>query len=306
MLRSLLLTATLVAVGTAASALAQPDRDVIADETIGLMLENPGIGQAEALLGVLYLRGMRIEADPIAATAWLERSARAGHPAGVYAAARMYAEGIGVPVDADRARRLLAAADPASFGSLAEAVRQLRLALDLPAAGPTPVVTTEDRSPAKPEPQPELAAVAAPPAPMTTEPMTAAAPAMAIAPAADAERAVAPPPSGAAPETAPTPAPRPAPAAAAPPAPQPAVTDGPFAQLATLFAESSTAGELVRIRSLVPADLLTGRRLAVEPVRLGDGRTAWRIAAFGFSSRDEVKVFCAGVAATGLACIPRG
>lgn len=126
-------------------AAAASDRDHLADESIGLMIENSGNGQAEALLGILYLRGMRVESDPIAATAWLERAAAAGHPAGIYAAARMYAEGIGVAPDTDRARRLLRDADPATFGTLADAVRQLRLSLDLPdvpvmsaAASPAP------------------------------------------------------------------------------------------------------------------------------------------------------------------------
>lgn len=148
-------------------------RDDMADRAIGLMLENPGPGQAETLLGLLYLRGARLEADPVAAGAWLERAAANGHPAGIYAAARLYADGIGAPPDPERARRLLTGVDPARFGGLADQVRQLMAALDVAVAPPAP------------EPQPAPPATPAePPAPVPPpEPVAAAAPAPIPAPA---------------------------------------------------------------------------------------------------------------------------
>ncbi|MFN8924631.1 MAG: tetratricopeptide repeat protein, partial [Rhodospirillales bacterium] len=115
-----------------AAAQAPAVRDTLGNEAIGLMIDNAGDGQAEALLGVLYLRGVRIDPDPIAALAWFTRAANDGHPAGVYGAARMLAEGVGVPADPDRARALLRDRPPSAFGALADAVRQLRLSLDLP------------------------------------------------------------------------------------------------------------------------------------------------------------------------------
>lgn len=140
-------------------------RDDMADRAIGLMLENPGPGQAETLLGLLYLRGARLESDPVAAGAWLERAAANGHPAGIYAAARLYAEGVGVPADPERARRLLAGADPARFGGLADQVRQLMATLDIapPPAPAEPAV--EPVPPAEPPPAEPVIAAAPPPAP---------------------------------------------------------------------------------------------------------------------------------------------
>lgn len=118
-------------VAGAAPANGRSDRDTLADEAIGLMIENSGGGQAEALLGILYLRGMHIESDPVAAAAWLERAAAANHPAGLYAAARMYSEGLGVPRNPERARKLLSQIELAAFGELVPVVTQLRLALDM-------------------------------------------------------------------------------------------------------------------------------------------------------------------------------
>lgn len=134
-------------------------RDDMADRAIGLMLENPGPGQAETLLGLLYLRGARLEADPVAAGAWLERAAANGHPAGIYAAARLYADGVGVPPDPERARRLLTGVDPARFGGLADQVRQLMATLDVAVAPPAPEPAPE------PVPPPEPVAAAPVPAP---------------------------------------------------------------------------------------------------------------------------------------------
>lgn len=280
--------ATLIAflLGTPTAAWAAGnERDALGNEAIELMIENSGAGQAEALLGVLYLRGMKSEPDPVAALAWLDRSARAGHPAGIYAEARIYAEGIGVPADPDKARSLLRDRDPSQFGPLADAVRQLRLSLDLPATtatAPAPVAA----EPAKP------AAATAPPLPPVAPPPVA--------------EAAPPPPPAPAPEPAVPPAPAPQPVAAAePPAPPPPPVDSPAAQLATLFSEASTTGEIPRLRAAIPATLLTGRDLVIRPTKLGDGRAAWRVLATGFTSKDEVRTFCGAIRANGLACIPR-
>lgn len=272
-------------------AAASGDRDALSDETIGLMIDDSGPGQAEALLGVLYLRGMRIESDPVAASAWLDRAARAGHPAGIYGAARMHADGIGVPVDAERARRLLRDADPARFGPLADAVSRLRRDLGL---SETPAVAVPEVDGRAIEPAAALPATdegkTTPAVPATTEPATFTEPA--------AARPEPPPAEPVAAER---------PTAETPPAPPTGETaNSPFAQLATLFSEASTASEMARIRGIVPAHLLQGRELGVRAVRLGDGRTAWRIVATGFAQRDDVRIFCGLVAASGLGCIPRG
>jgi hypothetical protein len=273
------------------------ERDALGNEAIELMIENSGAGQAEALLGILYLRGMRSDPDPVAAIAWLDRAARAGHPAGVYAAARVYAEGIGVPVDAEKARALLRDHDPARFGPLAGAVRQLRLSLDLP-AGTAPPAAPETAKAPDPAPAPAADAVAVPVPPPAPPPAPVTEPALS-APAAPAPGAV-PAPSV------------PVAAVAAVPAldtsalPAADPLTAPAAQLATLFSESSTAGEVPRLRAAIPPALLAGRDLVIRTTRLADGRVAWRVLAIGFNGRDEVKDFCAGVRAAGLACIPRG
>lgn len=296
------------------------DRDALSDETIGLMIEDSGPGQAEALLGVLYLRGMRIESDPIAASAWLDRAARAGHPAGIYGAARMHADGIGVPVDTERARHLLRDADPARFGPLADAVRRLRHDLGLPevaAGAPAPETVGES---ATPPPVPAAATAAAPPPEVpvaTAEPAVQAEPsaprgepASQADPAPQADSAPQADPTAAAAATEATPQPTATASTAMEPPASPAVpaaeaVAGPFAQLATLFSEASTSSEMARIRGIVPVTLLQGRDLSVRPVRLGDGRTAWRIVATGFTNRDEVRIFCGLVTASGLGCLPR-
>lgn len=308
---ALVLTTLLAAV--TGPALASGDRDALSDETIGLMIDDSGPGQAEALLGVLYLRGMRIESDPIAASAWLDRAARAGHPAGVYGAARMHADGIGVPVDTARARQLLRDADPGRFGPLADAVRRLRHDLGLPevAAGdatpkpaedavkPPPVEAAAEQAKDPPHVPAAAAETALPAVPAVAErPVASGEPVPESEPAATiAAAATAPQPPPARPTAA-----EPPPAADAPPA---EVVAGPFAQLATLFSEASTSSEMTRIRGIVPAHLLQGRELSVRPVRLGDGRTAWRIVATGFTHRDDVRIFCGLVAASGLGCLPR-
>lgn len=303
---------------------ASTDRDSLADEAIGLMIEHSGSGQAEALLGILYLRGMRIETDPVAASAWLDRAAAAGHPAGVYAAARMYAEGIGVPADPERARRLLRDADPAAYGPLGEAVRQLRLSLDLPDSPPGREIPTPVTAPpapvlpAAPVPLPAPVVQAEPPA-VEPAPTTAPAPAPVQQSAAPEPPAVEPPPAVAAPVAvappapAPAQAPAPAPVPAAPTASAPPAAavgsetpSAPHVQLATLFTDASTASELERIRTRMPPDAMAGRDLVVQTVRLSDGRTAWRILAVGFATRDDVKAFCGQATARGLGCIPRG
>ncbi|WP_180287613.1 tetratricopeptide repeat protein [Azospirillum oleiclasticum] len=317
----------------AGPARASGDRDALSDETIGLMIDDSGPGQAEALLGVLYLRGMRIESDPIAASAWLDRAARAGHPAGIYGAARMHADGIGVPVDAGRARQLLGDADPTRFGPLADAVRRLRRDLGLPDAVAAPA-SPPDHDAAKPSSPTSMAAeVNAPPAPppASAEPIVQPEPPV-TAPAVSVEAALPAEPARTEPAQA-EPAPAsplatmadpargavasgsasmPPPASPAAIEPQHAMTAppadaiaGPFAQLATLFSEASTATELSRIRGIVPPHLLQGHELSVRTVRLGDGRTAWRIVATGFAHRDDVRIFCGLVTASGLGCLPR-
>ena len=141
----------------------------LANEALGLMLDNEARGQAEALLGVLFLRGMNLEADGPVALAWFERAAKAGHPVGTLAAARMLADGIGVPRDLDKARALLATANPTSFGSMMAEMSALRRTLGLPetpppAAGPTATV-------AKPAPPaPSSVAVPSQPAPVAPPP----------------------------------------------------------------------------------------------------------------------------------------
>jgi len=264
------LLALLPAVG---EAIEVGDRDALGNEAIELMIENSGPGQAEALLGVLYLRGMRSEPDPVAATAWLERAARAGHPSGVYAAARMYAEGLGVPVDAARARDLLRDQDPARFGAMADAVRQLRLSLDLPSVPPPPPA-----DPAKPE---SVAPVALQPSPPPNPP-----------PAAITLQTPSPPPAPTAVEDAGR--------------VKSDVPAGPFAQLATLFSEGSTVGEISRFKAMIPPDLLVGRSLVIRTTRLSDGRAAWRVMVTGFADVSEARGFCASVRPSGVDCVPRG
>lgn len=323
------------------------DRNALSDETIGLMIDDSGPGQAEALLGVLYLRGMRIESDPIAASAWLDRAARAGHPAGLYGAARMHADGIGVPVDTGRARQILGNADPARFGPLADAVRRLRRDLGLPEEVAV-TASPPDQGTAKPAPFAASAeAENLPPPPAATEAAARPVPVVrpepaAIAPVVTAEATLPAAPGPGEPARGETaqgppvlaePAPTNPPAAAAEPTPVVAATEaasppspiapiatesppsaasqppetviGPFAQLATLFSEASTASEMTRIRGIVPPHLLQGRELSVRTVKLGDGRAAWRIVATGFAHRDDVRIFCGLVTASGLGCLPR-
>lgn len=273
---------------SAARAEEATDRSSLGNEAIELMIENSGPGQAEALLGVLYLRGMRSEPDPIAAIAWLERAARAGHPSGIYAAARIHAEGIGVPVDTEKARSLLRDQDPQRFGPLADAVRRLRLSLDLPAA---------------PDPEPAAPAASATPAP-ATEVATAAPATPPPAPSAPP----APPP--AAPAAAPTPSAPPPQGPSAPPVPAPTSGSeapiGPFAQLATLFSEASTVGEAARFRAILPPELMIGRSVVVRATRLGDGRAAWRVMVIGFQESGDARVFCVVARQAGVECVPRG
>lgn len=428
---AVLLCAGLLSAVSAGPAIAD-DRDRLADEAIGLLIENTGPGQAESLLGILYLRGMRVESDPIAASGWLERAAAAGHPAGVYVAARMYAEGIGVAPDPERARRLLGDTPPAAFGPLTESVRQLRLSLDLPADGAArlaetpetaaPVATPVATGPAAPSnslvasplvavpqeapsagvaaaeapapvatsepaaiPTPAVQPVALPTpvadpapaqaglspaaeAPATVTPAAEPAPATRPAPAAPSEPAPSEPaqstqaeskpaqpaptpvavpaavepapitaaaplaveapaqPASAVAVAAPTaPAPVEAPAAAATSAPtQPAAAPAGVAaaapatpaasevlpplhaQLATLFSEKSTVAELARLQERLPAELMAGKTMRVQEVKLADGRTARRILAVGFATTEEVKAFCAKVRAKALGCLPRG
>ncbi|WP_029008009.1 SPOR domain-containing protein [Azospirillum halopraeferens] len=271
---TMMMAAALTAAAGAAEA-PPTDRDRLAREALGLMVENAGPGQAEALLGVLYLRGGRIEVDPVAAAAWLERAADSGHPAGIYAAARIHAEGIGVRADPERARALLARADPAAFGPLEEAVRQLRLALDMP---PAPAEAAGE-----PEPQPEAVTVAPPP------PVP--------------EPAAPPEETPVAPVTPPAPGPEPESPAA------PAPTDLPspaYAQLATLFSEEAAQSEVRRLRGLIPPPLMEGRTLTVRQAQLSDGRTAWRVIVSGFAGRDDARTFCGHVTAGGTGCIARG
>jgi len=272
--------ALLPALGRATEA---SDRDALGNEAIELMIENSGPGQAEALLGVLYLRGMRSEPDPVAATAWLERAARAGHPSGIYAAARMYAEGIGVPVDVGRARELLRDQDPARFGAMTDAVRQLRLSLDLPPApdpAPSPApapATTTPAEPPPPAPKPEVAAVApVPPPPPSPVQAPPASPPQAPVSVEEANR------------------------------PKPEAPIGPFAQLATLFSEGSTVGEIARFRAMIPPDLLDGRSLVIRTTRLSDGRAAWRVMVIGFVDVGEARSFCSTVRQSGVDCVPKG
>lgn len=272
-----LVSLAIVGVFAAPSLATDTDRDALGNEAIELMIENSGAGQAEALLGVLYLRGMRLEPDPVAAMAWLERAARAGHPAGLYAAARMLAEGIGVAVDTERARNLLKDHDPARFGPLAGAVRQLRLSLDLPEASPPPPPPPTVPAPT-PEPAPEPKAEAS------------AAPAPADKPGPEATLAKPPAAEAQPSETADT------------VEPQPKV----FAQLATLLTEASTIGEIARIRSLLAPEQVSGHELVVRPTKLSDGRAAWRVLAVGFATLEEARAFCAVARTTGLGCIPKG
>ncbi|HZH25915.1 MAG TPA: SPOR domain-containing protein [Azospirillaceae bacterium] len=174
------------------------DRDALGNDAVRLMIDRAGRGQAEALLGVLYLRGLRIETDPVVAFAWFERAAREGHPAGIYGAARMLIDGLGVPADPERAKALLAGADPAAFGELADALRRLRLAVGLdgdPAAERTeqaaaPAPQPPEQSPATPPPAAPAPAEPAPPPP--AEPVPAPPPQATQPPEAQVAQAEAP------------------------------------------------------------------------------------------------------------------
>jgi hypothetical protein len=287
----------------AADAAPAEARERLGNEALRLMIDDAGDGQAEALLGVLYLRGVRIDPDPVAALAWFERAAESGHGAGVYAAARILAGGAGVAPDPDAARALLGDRDPALFGELADAVRALRTSLGLPPdpprrepepAGPAapaeaapppadPPAAVALPAPAPPEPEPAAAQASTPPAPApTADPVPPArapeAPAVAAAPAA-------PPPA-------------PAPPAAPEPPPEPqalTVGSGPDAQALRELAD--------RIRR-ERAALVRGAELRVLP-RFDGGTIAFELVADGVRDAAAAARLCRELGRSPAECAVR-
>ena len=78
-----------------------------AQHPIILTAPNPGVAEAEHLLGVRYAQGISVDKDPSIAAHWYQRSMNHGNAESAHHLALMYRDGIGVDRDVKKAEQLL-------------------------------------------------------------------------------------------------------------------------------------------------------------------------------------------------------
>lgn len=155
-------------------------------------------------------------------------------------------------------------------------------------------------------PPPEAPAPRVPP---PTPPVTSGGPLPPAAPApvtpAPAPKAAAPTPAAPAP-AAPTPAPKPAPPPAAKaPAPVPAASSGgPAAVQIGAVSSQAAADTAWNEAARIAPGMAAGKGKSVQAIER-DGKTLYRTAVTGFSSRAEAAAFCDALKAAGKSCFVR-